>query len=216
MKTGYCFALAAMLSFASAGHAASSAEEAMVALQDEWAVVNYQTNGEEKAKRFTDLVAKAEQSSKDFPDSAEVRIWQGIILSTAAGTQGGLDALSLVKESRATLEKAIEINPDALHGSAYTSLGALYYKVPSWPIAFGSNKKARGYLEQALTKNPDGMDPNYFYADLLFEDGDYKEALAAVEKADQAPARPGREVADQGRRTEIAALKSRIMVKLGR
>ena len=31
----------------------------------------------------------------------------------------------------------------------------------------------------------------------------YKEALSAFEKALQAPARPGRELADQGRRKEV-------------
>ena len=95
------------------------------------------------------------------------------------------------------------MNPNALEGSAYTSLGSLYYKVPAWPIGFGDNGKARAYLEQARAINPDGIDPNYFYGDFLLGTDHAKEAIPVLEHALQAPPRPGREIADMGRRQEI-------------
>ena len=52
-----------------------------------------------------------------------------------------------------------------------TSLGTLYYKVPGWPIGFGSDKKAREYLAKALDLNPTGIDPNYFMGEFLFDAG---------------------------------------------
>jgi hypothetical protein len=55
------------------------------------------------------------------------------------------------------------IDPRALQGSAYTSLGSLYYQVPGWPIGFGDDKRAEAMLLKALEINPDGIDPNYFY-----------------------------------------------------
>ena len=58
----------------------------------------------------------------------------------------------------------------ALDGSAYTSLGTLYYKVPGFPIGFGDHKKARQLLEAALKVNPDGIDSNYFYGEYLFDE----------------------------------------------
>ncbi len=39
-----------------------------------------------------------------------------------------------MKEARASLEAALKIAPEALDGSAYTSLGSLYYQVPGWPL----------------------------------------------------------------------------------
>ncbi len=75
--------------------------------------------------------------------------------------------------------------------------------MPGWPIGFGDKKKARAYLEKALQINPDGIDPNYFYADFLTEQGEYEKALQYFEKALAAPPRPGREDADAGRRQEI-------------
>jgi hypothetical protein len=70
-------------------------------------------------------------------------------------------------------------------------------------------------LRKALSLNPDGIDPNYFYADYLYEQGRYAESLQYLEHAAQAPARIGRELADEGRRGEIAALTARVRAKLG-
>lgn len=75
-------------------------------------------------------------------------IWSAIIDSSWAGAKGGLGALSLVKQARSDLEKAISIDPNALQGSAWTSLGALYYQVPGWPIGFGDKNKAEEMLKK--------------------------------------------------------------------
>jgi len=69
-------------------------------------------------------------------------------------------------------------------------------------------------LQQALKLNPNGIDPNYFYAEYLFEQGDYAKSLQYLDKAAHAAPRPGRELADQGRRNEIAALAARAKAKV--
>ena len=78
----------------------------------------------------------------------------------------------------------------------------MYYKVPAWPISFGDKDKAKEYLEKSLEMNPKGIDSNYFYADFLYEQGRYGRAVEYFERAIAAPARVGREDADQGRRKE--------------
>jgi Tfp pilus assembly protein PilF len=135
------------------------------------------------------------------------------VLSTAAGVKGGLGALGLAKDSRARLEAALKIDPDALQGSAYTSLGTLYHKVPGFPVGFGSDKKAKEFLEKALVINPDGIDPNYFYGEFLFDEDDYAGARKHLEKALQAAPRPNRQSADEGRRRDIDALLAKIPAK---
>jgi len=141
-------------------------------------------------------------------------VWEGIVLSTYAGAKGGLGALSLAKKSRDCLLEATKIDPAALRGSAYTSLGALYYKVPGWPLGFGDEDKAASYLHKALELNPDGMDPNYFLGELLFEQGKYSGSLQHLQKALAAAARPDRPIADAGRRAEIDALVAKVRVKM--
>ena len=185
-------------------------------LQQAWAKVNYETPaGDAREQAFDSLEKRAAAFSQRNPGRAEALIWEGIIESSYAGAKGGLGALGLAKAARGNLEAAIQLDPAALDGSAYTSLGTLYYKVPGFPLGFGDDDKARKLLQQALRVNPDGIDPNYFYADFLYDQGDYAAALPYLEKAARAPARPGREVADKGRRAEIAALASKVRSKLG-
>nr|MBP8885461.1 tetratricopeptide repeat protein [Pseudomonas sp.] len=163
---------------------------------------------------FAKLVTQADAALASEPKAPELLIWRGIILSTEAGAKGGLGALGLVKEAKASLEQALAIDPQALAGSAYTSLGSLYYQVPGWPIGFGDDEKAEKMLTQSLAINPDGLDPNYFYGDFLQRQKRYEEARAALEKALAAKDRPGRELADNGRRAEATALLQQVESKL--
>lgn len=184
-------------------------------LQQKWAEANYQMQNEkQKTQAFENLLVAADKAVEVEPKSADLLIWRGIIKSTYAGVKGGLGALSLVKSSRADLEQALDIEPTALDGSAYTSLGTLYFKVPGWPISFGDDDKAEKLLKTALTINPEGIDPNFFYAQFLMDQGDYKDAKLYLLTASNAKSRAGREVADQGRKLEINQLLKEVDAKL--
>jgi tetratricopeptide (TPR) repeat protein len=180
------------------------------AVRDRWALINYKTPAAQKESAFEKLAADAAATSRRWPGRAEPLIWEGIVLSTYAGASGGLGALGLAKQAKARLEAALKIDPTALDGSAFCSLGTLYHKVPGFPLGFGSDSKARELLEKALTLNPDGIDPNYFYGEFLHDEGDHGAALRHLEKALRAAPRPGREVADDGRRAEIRALMAKV------
>jgi tetratricopeptide (TPR) repeat protein len=185
---------------------------AVLQLQREWEQVRYQAPAAQRLPRFEALAGKARQLSQAHPGRSELLVWEGIIVSSWAGEKGGLSALGLVKQARALYEEAIRIDGSVLQGSAYNSLGVLYYKVPGWPIGFGDKKKAQELLQKALQIDRDGIDPNFFYGELLLEAGKPDEAVAYLERALQAPPRPGREVADAGRREEARAL----LAKAGR
>lgn len=204
--------LASLLTFAT-GTAIAGVEEDVSQLQKSWEKVKYQTPSAQHEKGFESLMKDADKLLAQNPNRAEILIWQGIIESSYAGAKGGLGALGHVKNAKKTLEKALEINPNALDGSAYTSLGSLYYQVPSWPIGFGDDKKASEFLKKGLSINPDGIDPNYFYGDFLFRNGDLAGAEKSLRKALSAPSRPGRQVADEGRRQEINQMLGKIAEK---
>lgn len=210
------FCVAALLSVLSLPSLAlaDSGQPRLQLLQGRWAEINYQVPVAQRKAEFAKLAAEADTLVRSNPQDAELHIWRGIILSTYAGAKGGLGALDLVKQSKASLERALALDPKALHGSAYTSLGALYYQVPGWPIGFGDDQQAEKLLKQALQLNPNGIDPNYFYGDFLFRQARYSEAKRALEKAQAASARPGREVADRGRQAEIAALLAKVQAEL--
>ncbi len=184
-------------------------------IQQQWASAKYQQTGDQQEQTFAELVKTAQAAAKANPNDARYLIWEGIIRATYAGSVGGLDALDEVETAKDLFEQALKQDEKALDGSAYTSLGSLYYQVPGWPIGFGSDKKAREYLLKGLAVNPDGIDSNYFYGDFLLQQKEYKKAVAVLEKALLAAPRPGREDADAGRRQEIeqALGKARSKIK---
>lgn len=182
----------------------ATAADDIAMLQKRWAEVNYTLQGDEQIEAWEALASRADKIVAAYPGSAGAWIWKGIIKSSYAGAKGGLGALGLVKDSRKSLEKALSIDPDAMQGSAYTSLGALYFKVPGWPIGFGDDDKAKQLLKQALKINPNGIDSNYFYGEFLLENGKYQEAKHYLLKARNAAPRPERPLADEGRQREIS------------
>ncbi len=188
-------------------------QDELHSIQKAWAKAKYQTPQEQSEKVFAQLIKQARALEKKYPKAAEPKAWLAIALSTDAGVNGGFSALSKVKEAKKLLEAAEKINPTALNGSIYVSLGSLYYQVPGWPIAFGNDEKARKYLQKALTINPDGIEPNYFYADFLISEDHPEEALKYLEKAKAAPPRPQRPIADAGRKKEVEAAIAKLRKK---
>ena len=174
-------------------------------VRDRWAQINYQLPKPQREAAFEELLHQSEKIRQANPRDAAALIWEGIVLSSLAGEKGGMGALGLVKRARADFEAAIKLDANALDGAAYTSLGALYYQVPGWPLGFGDDAAARTMLRKGLAIDPDGIDANYFYADFLRDQKDWAGARTAFQKALAAPARPGRDVADAGRRQEAQA-----------
>ncbi len=188
----------------------------IVQIRDRWAKINYQTPKGDRESAFEQLSRQAGQARQATPNDPSALIWEGIVLSSLAGEKGGIGALSLVKQARSDFETALKIDPKAQDGAAYTSLGALYYQVPGWPLGFGDETQARQMLRKGLEINPNGIDANYFYGDFLRTHKDWPGAKAAFEKALAAPARPGREIADAGRRQEARAKLAEVSTHLTR
>jgi tetratricopeptide (TPR) repeat protein len=189
---------------------AAPVDDAVAELQREWEVIRYQTPAAEREKKFESLAARAHKVSEGFAGSGAPLVWEGIIVSSWAGEKGGLGALGLVKQAKGLYEQAIQIDGKVLDGSAYNSLGVLYYKVPGWPVGFGDKAKAKELLQKALAINPQGVDANFFYGEYLVETKHADEAVSYLERALQAPPRPGRQIADSGRHEEVRALLAKI------
>ncbi|CAM3700746.1 hypothetical protein VA7868_00257 [Vibrio aerogenes CECT 7868] len=195
----------ALASFVCTLPAQAASDHLLSSIQKKWAECQYQSKDEDnQVYCLENLVKMSEKALSQQPDRPDLKVWLAISKSSLAGADGGVSALSLVKSAKVLLEEVIEQAPETLDGSAYTSLGSLYYKVPGWPIGFGSDKKAEKMLKKALEMNPDGIDPNYFYGDFLAEDGRKKQAIDYLQRAAKAAPRPGRELADKGRQAEIA------------
>ncbi|MDD5031094.1 MAG: TRAP transporter TatT component family protein [Rhodoferax sp.] len=179
-------------------------------IQDQWAQIKYKQDAKQHADAYRALAEQAGKLAESHPTLAEPLIWQGIAVSSEAGAKGGLGALSLAKQAKLLFEQAIQLDGSALDGSAYTSLATLYAKVPGWPLGFGDKARADELFKKALALNPQGIDSNFLYADFLADQGKKTEAAQHLDAALKASPRPGRELADAGRKREIEVLLKKL------
>ena len=195
--------LAAALAAVSLFALPASAEviEAVQSIQKNWAHANYETEGKDRKKAFESLTKEVDKAVSAEQDNAEVHIWAGIVYSTYAGEVSMFSAGKQVKRARAELDQALEIDPAAMSGAAYTSLGALLFQIPGF--MGGDDEIAEDMLKKGVEMNAAGIDANYFYGKFLLNEERLGESELYLRKALEAPDRPGRPLADSGRRAEI-------------
>ncbi|PCI66013.1 MAG: hypothetical protein COB38_10480 [Gammaproteobacteria bacterium] len=192
-------------------------ENTIKSLGENWSEASYVLEGNKQEAAFENLVKQADRYIKENQKDAKGWIWRGIIKSSFANARGGLGALSLVKAARKDLDMAISLDENSLSGSAHASLGLLYAKVPGWPFGFGSDSEAEKHLVKALVINPNGVDPNYFYAEFLFDEKKkYMKAKEYLIKAQNSVPVQITPLADEERQKEIVALLIKIEKKINR
>jgi len=204
LTPGTIFAVALLLIPCSSS--AKGLESKILDLQHEWARIKYQTPKEQRESQFSRLLKQARKTRADHEDAAESILWEAVILYTYAGERGEFTALGMIKRSKDLLLQTVRVNPVVQDGFVYTALGTLYYKVPGYPIAFGSDRRARKYLQKGLKLSPSGLDSNYFMGDFLMRKRKYARAAEYLRKAIAAPPRPHRPIADAGRKADARRL----------
>lgn len=169
----------------------------ILAVAEEWARIKYlSTDDSERKEKMEVLGAKADALVARYPGRPETLIWDGIVTSERASLTWGLTALNHASRARDLLLEAYKMDPKALDAGAPTSLGVLYYRVPGFPLGWGDSSKAREYLEEAVRDAPNGRDAHYFYADFLYEQGEYRKAEQVLRVALSLPHHPERPVWD--------------------
>lgn len=209
----FLLAALALVWFTAPAMAQTDLDASLQDLQQRWAVANYEKRGLPRIAALDTLAQSAIRLTALHPDRVEVWIWSGIIQATLASAGTGINSLNAATAARIDLERALALDPEAMEGAAYATLGALYYKMPGWPVGFGDREKAEKLLRLALKISPDGMDSNYFYGDFLLEQGQRRKAREHLLRAQQAPPHPGDALAHAGRQRDIAKLLARIQAQ---
>lgn len=207
--------LSALLSGAAIASDAARPDAEIDAIANAWAHVNYEIKDPHaEAAEAQKLAVRADAASRQFPGRAEFLALEALALLSEADAKHDLRSLELARTAKHLLERAARIDPNALGpGSIYANLGSLYAQVPGFPLGFGDQGKAKVNFDRALAANPNGLDANYFYADFLYRQGETAKAVNALEKALVAPPRPGRDLADRGRKWEASELLAKIRRK---
>ncbi len=189
---------------------AAAPDESVVTLRTNWAKAKFQTPKGQQLAALDRVINEADSLNKQYPGDPRVMLWYATTLSSYAQLKGGVGVLPRVKKARSLLEEALTKQPRVENGLGYGVIGAMYARVPGWPVAFGDKKKARKFLEAAVKISPNGSDSNYYYGDFLADEGDFENARRHLEIAKNAPIRKGYEIQDKGRKTEIAASQAKL------
>jgi cytochrome c-type biogenesis protein CcmH/NrfG len=200
-------------SVSAAGSPALDADILHIAL--DWEHIKFGVeNADAQEKEMAALAERAGKLIQQYPNKPEPTIWQGILISEQASmaneNSSPVKALRLAMRARDILVEAEKADPVALDAGAPTSLGVLYYRVPSFPLGFGDKTKARHLLEEATTNAPSGLDANYFYGDFLFQQKQFPEAATVLKHALALPAHPERPIWDRSRRLVIQELLAKL------
>ncbi len=116
----------------------------------------------------------AEETIKKFPDHPDGWIRKSIFLGIYGITIGVLNVLSLAKDMRDAALKAYRIDKKYYYAMPCQVLGRLYFKLPPFPLSFGSMDKASKYLYEAMSISPDFAHIYMYLAELEAARGNIK------------------------------------------
>ena len=193
--------------FAAPGAAhARTVEEALIDIEERWAQATYEATGRQKSKALTALLDDVREFASGHVSNPEAAAWHGIVAHECARTRCRSNPSKLRREARDALLKAESLDPGELGGLVYANLGALY--------ARKSSVRGISYMWKAIIVDPDGLDSNYLYAELLIDERRFAEARDVLRKASTTIARPDHLRADRGRRQQAIALLRKVETRL--
>ena len=185
---------------------AQTFDETLLEIENRWAEATYQATGREKDEALEALLNDVRDFAERHSDRPEAAAWHGIIARECIKSRGRSRSTKLRREAREALLKAESLDPLVLDGLVYANLGALYSQTPSGIGGKSNNVKGIGYMWRAIVVDPDGLDSNYLYAELLVSEKRFEEARQILQRAAAIPARPDHLHADRGRREQILNL----------
>ena len=173
-----------------AAHAAP-VDDAVVELQREWEVIRYQTPAGEREKRFEALRPRRTRSARPSRTAAEPLIWEGIVVSSLAGERAASARWAwpsrpgrcTSRRSRSTATRSTA-RPTTAWASSTT-------RCPAGRSASATRPRPSELLQKALASIRRASIRTSSTASTWSRPSNADEAIAYLERALQAPARPG-------------------------
>jgi tetratricopeptide (TPR) repeat protein len=135
--------------------------------------IETEQNGEDLQHSYEQLLAQVRQLKEAEPQESQYWALSGIIKSHYASQIGGLTGLTVAKQAREDLQKALSMDPEVFSGIAYAELANLYHQTPNWPFSFGSDKMAEKLFHKAVEINPQSLLSNLYFGRYWYEQHNY-------------------------------------------
>lgn len=102
--------------------------------------------------------------------------WKAAAMGKLAKDTGILNALRMLRPMEKMLLRVVALDEKYEDAGGHRALGRMYYKLPGFPISFGSNQKALTHLKRAHELFPNDIITRVFYAEVLYDKGRKEEA----------------------------------------
>jgi hypothetical protein len=163
----------------------------------------YETPPSEQLPEFEALWMRSVLLGRRYPENLECAAWEGMTLLRYARALNDVTSMGLINDARKKLMAAISTDPTVLRGVAQLTLGASFGKSPG----AANLRRALAHLEKAVSIEPDGLEQNVGYGEVLMRGAGHREkARKILERALSAPPLEGREAADRALRARAAEL----------
>lgn len=150
------------------------------------AEINISNNEDEKEAQYRTLLDNAVAYRDANKEEPEAWIASALARMSLARYEG-MSALGAMKTARKELEQAISLDQQALNGYGPALLGRLYLVMLGWPISFGSDKKAKKYIDEATAISDSSIENIYYQGLYLVEKKKFREAKDFLLKAKAMP-----------------------------
>ena len=137
----------------------------------------------ERRARFEQGIEAGRKAAAAQPARPEGHFWLAVNMGSMAegfGMRAGLGSRGPVK---ASLEKALALDPSYLNGSPDRALGRWYARVPG--LFGGSDAKAVEHLQRSLTYAPQSIASRFFLAETYLDMGQKDDARRRISDGDR-------------------------------
>lgn len=143
-------------------------------------------SGDRELQAFEEAGQAARRLAEDRPGQPAGHYWLGVALALQANAGGILSGWPLVGPAKASLSKALQLDPAYEGGGAHRALGRLYCKLPA--AVGGDRRLAEWHLRQALALAPGYWLNHLYLAALLGEQKRGQEAKSLLRQVISGPA----------------------------
>ncbi|MBI4799130.1 MAG: hypothetical protein HY794_10425 [Desulfarculus sp.] len=147
------------------------------------------SDGEKEMAAYAEARAAARRLLETRPGLADGHYWLGVALALQSNAHGPLEGWRLVTSAKASLGRALHLDPACDGGGPHRVLGRLYWKMPA--LIGGDKDLAEWHLRQALALAPHYWLNHLYLAALLGERSCGDEAQFLLKQVLTGPAPSG-------------------------
>jgi tetratricopeptide (TPR) repeat protein len=149
------------------------------------------SSGDKEQRAYQEAAWAAGLLVEGWPRQVEGHYWLGVAQALQANAGGFLLAVRKVRAAKASLARALELDPTYDQGGPHRVLGRLHYKLPA--ILGGDYALAERHLRLALELGPRNWLTHIYLAVLLRDQGRADEAKDLLGEVMAGPAQAGHE-----------------------